>query len=79
MERDKHGEKLLQEEDIGKWQPYSCDTLIGNWNEEKFDVKELSKARCLPSQYGHYYNTNYKLSYDKSSHKVPEVLRYQGL
>ncbi len=29
---------------------YSSDTLIGNWNEERFDVTRLSQPKCLPSQ-----------------------------
>ena len=29
---------------------YSPNTLIGNWNEKKFDVKELSQPKPLPSQ-----------------------------
>ena len=29
---------------------YSSGTLVGNWNEERFDVKELSNAKPLPSQ-----------------------------
>ena len=29
---------------------YSQSTLIGNWNENSFDIKELSKRKPLPSQ-----------------------------
>ena len=29
---------------------YSTDTLIGNWNEERFDVQKIAKAKPLPSQ-----------------------------
>ena len=29
---------------------YSSDTLIGNWNEEKFDIKSMSRSKPLPSQ-----------------------------
>ncbi len=29
---------------------FSSDTLIGNWNEERFDVSRLSQPKCLPSQ-----------------------------
>jgi len=32
---------------------YSTDTLIGNWNEERFDVREIAKAKPLPSQVSH--------------------------
>lgn len=55
---------------------YSSDTLIGNWNEERFDVAKLAQSRCLPSQYSHYFETTYCHGYSKSPHKVPEVLRF---
>lgn len=29
---------------------YTADTLIGNWNEQRFDVAYISKRRSLPSQ-----------------------------
>lgn len=29
---------------------YSTKTMIGNWNEECFDVSHISEARPLPSQ-----------------------------
>jgi hypothetical protein len=29
---------------------YSPNTLIGNWNEKRFDVSLLSQAKPLPSQ-----------------------------
>lgn len=29
---------------------FSSDTLIGNWNEERFDVSRLTQPRPLPSQ-----------------------------
>ena len=29
---------------------YTSDTLIGNWNEERFDVKNLRRPKPLPSQ-----------------------------
>ena len=29
---------------------FSSDTLIGNWNEERFDVSRLAQPRALPSQ-----------------------------
>ena len=31
---------------------YGNDTLIGNWNESRFDIKEMKKAKRLPSQVG---------------------------
>ena len=30
---------------------YSTNTaLIGNWNEDRFDIKEMAKSKTLPSQ-----------------------------
>ena len=29
---------------------YTPGTLIGNWNEERWDIKELMKVKTLPSQ-----------------------------
>ncbi len=29
---------------------YSTNILIGNWNEDKFDIKEMAKSKQLPSQ-----------------------------
>ena len=29
---------------------YSNNTLIGNWNEERFDIKRQKEAKRLPSQ-----------------------------
>lgn len=55
---------------------FSSDTLIGNWNEERFDVSRLTQPRPLPSQYDHYFETTYRHAYSKSPPSVPEVLRY---
>ena len=55
---------------------YSSDTLIGNWNEERFDVTKLAQSKRLPSQYDHYFETTYRQAYAKSPPKVPEALRY---
>lgn len=55
---------------------YSSDTLIGNWNEERFDVSKLAQSKCLPSQHNHYFETTYGHGYSRTPHKVPEVLKY---
>ena len=55
---------------------YSSDTLIGNWNEERFDVSKLARSKCLPSQYDHYFESTYRQAYSKSPPQVPEVLKY---
>lgn len=59
---------------------YSSDTLIGNWNEERFDVSKLAQPKRLPSQYDHYFETTYRKTYLKSPPNVPQALRYsQGM
>lgn len=55
---------------------YSAGTLISNWNEDKYDVKSMSKCRPLPSQYDHYYVTTYRGSFGNTPTKVPDVLRF---
>lgn len=55
---------------------YSNDTLVGNWSEEKFDIKERKKAEPLPSQYGHYYDSTYDKSYNKNPRQVPDELKH---
>lgn len=29
---------------------YNTNTLIGNWNEQRFDINRISKPKPLPSQ-----------------------------
>ncbi|CAI8027662.1 UPF0686 protein C11orf1 homolog [Geodia barretti] len=55
---------------------YSPNTLIGNWNEKRFDVSLLSQARPLPSQYNHYFESTYTQSFSKEPQKVPEALKF---
>ena len=31
-------------------------TLVGNWNEQRFDINEQSKAKPIPSQVIHRFN-----------------------
>ena len=45
---------------------YSSDTLIGNWNTERFDVTKLAQSKCLPSQHSHYFET----MYNTKTHKI---------
>lgn len=56
---------------------YSTDTLVGNWNEEWFDVSKMSQSNRPLSQYDHYFETTYKQTYEKSPPKVPEVLKFR--
>ena len=55
---------------------YRDGVLIYNWNEDKFDVKSISKLTPLPSQYGQYFHTTYKQSFSKGQPKVPDLLNY---
>ena len=78
---DKGAGKLKSGDQLVGWcrkhtTDYSSDTLIGNWNEERFDVTKLAQSKCLPSQYSHYFETTYSQGYSRSPHKVPEVLKY---
>ena len=42
---------------------YKSATLIGNWNESRFDVEHASTPKPLPSQFDHYFETTNKASY----------------
>lgn len=55
---------------------YKTDTLVGNWCEERFDLKHRRQPECLPSQCGHYFNSVYNTSYNKCpKEEVPQVLK----
>ncbi|KAH9504239.1 hypothetical protein Btru_064431 [Bulinus truncatus] len=55
---------------------YSTATLIGNYNEERFDLKEIKKNKPLPSQFAHYYQPICAESYNKSPlHRYPDDLK----
>ncbi|KAM7337616.1 cilia- and flagella-associated protein 68 isoform X1 [Alexandromys fortis] len=43
---------------------YSNRTLIGNWNQERYDLKNIVKPKPLPSQFGHYLESTYDASYN---------------
>ena len=47
---------------------YSQTTLIGNWSENSFDVKEMSKRKPLPSQV--HATNNYEVIIDLITFKV---------
>ncbi|XP_076969089.1 cilia- and flagella-associated protein 68 isoform X1 [Tamandua tetradactyla] len=44
---------------------YSNRTLIGNWNQERYDLRNIVQPKPLPSQFGHYFETTYDASYNK--------------
>lgn len=43
---------------------YSNRTLMGNWNQERYDLKNIVQPKPLPSQFGHYFETTYDTSYN---------------
>ncbi|XP_049634375.1 UPF0686 protein C11orf1 homolog [Suncus etruscus] len=47
---------------------YSIQTLMGNWNQDRFDLKYIMQPKPLPSQFGHYFETTYDESYNS---KIP--------
>ncbi|XP_015769560.1 PREDICTED: UPF0686 protein C11orf1 homolog [Acropora digitifera] len=56
---------------------YNTSTLIGNWNEQRFDINRISKPKPIPSQYNHYFETTYGSGYNTvDTSKVPEALKH---
>ncbi|XP_064650873.1 cilia- and flagella-associated protein 68-like [Lineus longissimus] len=55
---------------------YSNNTLIGNWNEQRFDIAKQRQSKRLPSQYGHYFQTSYDASHNTQPYSPPEVLKH---
>ncbi|XP_025212140.1 UPF0686 protein C11orf1 homolog isoform X1 [Theropithecus gelada] len=43
---------------------YSNHTLMGNWNQERYDLRNIMQPKPLPSQFGHYFETTYDTSYN---------------
>uniref|UniRef100_M3ZAC8 Cilia and flagella associated protein 68 n=2 Tax=Nomascus leucogenys TaxID=61853 RepID=M3ZAC8_NOMLE len=43
---------------------YSNRTLMGNWNQERYDLRNIVQPKPLPSQFGHYFETTYDTSYN---------------
>ncbi|XP_004406341.1 PREDICTED: UPF0686 protein C11orf1 homolog [Odobenus rosmarus divergens] len=43
---------------------YSNCTLMGNWNQERYDLRNIVQPKPLPSQFGHYFETSYDMSYN---------------
>ncbi|XP_027267961.1 UPF0686 protein C11orf1 homolog isoform X2 [Cricetulus griseus] len=38
--------------------------ITGNWNQERYDLKNIVKPKPLPSQFGHYFESTYDTSYN---------------
>ena len=60
---------------------YKSGTLIGNWNEERYDVSHSSKIQPLPSPYNHYFQTTHKSDYTSNAktEQLPEQVRLIGV
>ncbi|XP_019324744.2 UPF0686 protein C11orf1 homolog isoform X1 [Panthera pardus] len=41
---------------------YSNRTLMGNWNQERYDLRNIVQPNPWPSQFGHYFETTYDTS-----------------
>ena len=54
---------------------YSTDTLIGNWNEERFDVQKIAKAKPLPSQVIHTRTIDSSTTYASTNSANISVLQ----
>ncbi|KAK3098812.1 hypothetical protein FSP39_023326 [Pinctada imbricata] len=54
---------------------YSNDTLIGNWNEQRFDIEKAKIPQRLPGQHEHYFETSYGVGYNKVPYEVPKELQ----
>ncbi|XP_070808350.1 cilia- and flagella-associated protein 68 [Pituophis catenifer annectens] len=44
---------------------YANKTLLGNWNEERYDIQKRRQLKPLPSQYAHYFEATYASDYSK--------------
>lgn len=53
---------------------YRPNTLVGNWNEERFDISKVRVPDTLPSQFGHYFDTTHKKSYVSQPKAVQKQL-----
>ncbi|EDO40911.1 predicted protein, partial [Nematostella vectensis] len=53
------------------------EILIGNWNEQRLDIKNLGQAKPIPSQYDHYFTTTHFKSYAiPGVNRVPDSLKH---
>uniref|UniRef100_H9GBH7 Cilia and flagella associated protein 68 n=1 Tax=Anolis carolinensis TaxID=28377 RepID=H9GBH7_ANOCA len=55
---------------------YNNKTLLGNWNEERYDVRKVLQAKPMPSQYAHCFESTYSTDYSKETpHSTRRVMR----
>ncbi|XP_013412320.1 UPF0686 protein C11orf1 homolog [Lingula anatina] len=55
---------------------YNNNTLIGNWDEERYDIEKQKIPQRLPSQHNHYFETTYGVAHNTQPRKVPESLKH---
>ncbi|CAM9864325.1 unnamed protein product [Bubo scandiacus] len=48
---------------------YSTKTVMGNWNEERYDIQRIVQPKPLPSQYTHCFEIPYSSDYSMGEHQ----------
>ncbi|XP_042327210.1 UPF0686 protein C11orf1 homolog isoform X2 [Sceloporus undulatus] len=55
---------------------YANKTLLGNWNEDRYDIRRVLQPKPLPSQYAHCFESTYSKDYSKEMpHSTRRVTR----
>ncbi|KAM4652356.1 cilia- and flagella-associated protein 68 [Discoglossus pictus] len=86
LEADGHGEVWVDINPYSKFKQYgwrcttnedsySNKTLMGNWNQERYDLNKVQERKPLPSQYGHYYQTSYSNEYANKAGDVRQAFQ----
>ncbi|XP_036845408.1 UPF0686 protein C11orf1 homolog isoform X2 [Oncorhynchus mykiss] len=57
---------------------YGTRTLIGNWVEQQKDITQYRKARPLPSQFSHYFDSTYSSSFNREEKRPIYSLRKES-
>ncbi|XP_064838560.1 UPF0686 protein C11orf1 homolog isoform X2 [Oncorhynchus masou masou] len=57
---------------------YGTRTLIGNWVEKQKDITQYRKARPLPSQFSHYFDSTYSSSFNREEKRPIYSLRKES-
>lgn len=71
LKMSQYGWRCKNSEDL-----YNTSVLIGNWNEERWDLKEIKKNHPLPSEFDHCYRSTAADSYNSDPiHKYPDDLK----
>uniref|UniRef100_A0A8D0GU38 Cilia and flagella associated protein 68 n=1 Tax=Sphenodon punctatus TaxID=8508 RepID=A0A8D0GU38_SPHPU len=55
---------------------YSNKTLLGNWNQERYDIRKVLQPKPLPSQFAHPFESTHASDYTKEMpHSTRRVRR----